>query len=145
MGGLSFTSTGGFSWPNAAGGGVFCCASEGVWLVSCCAHNATVPKASPTKMQIVWRIFIVQSSSRYDNGVTWLQNQVLVDGLAFDQRSVGHRNLLLLSVFHAQHIDALGVGKLRKARARQGLQYSHVRLKSQGAGVGDLAHHVDPA
>src|SRR4029077_568976 len=96
IGGLSFTSTGGLSCPNAAGGGVLCCASAGACPAGSCPQAAIEPTTSTTSTHVVWRMFIIKSLGDHDR-VAGFQYQVLVDGFALDQRPVVHGNLLLFA------------------------------------------------
>jgi hypothetical protein len=87
-----------------------------LWLLSLCAQPVRAKLNNVIAPINVHRkaFLFIACSSRDNNRVSWLEDDVLVDGLAFDQALVVYWDFLLAPVSLAQNINAFRVRELRE-------------------------------
>src|SRR6202007_1158102 len=104
IGGLSFTTIGGASCPKAGAGASLCessCACPLPLFVCATASIAPSISHSDSSRQPVLRIFFMRSLGD-NNGISWLQDEVLINRFPLDQLAVVHGNFLLFAALVAQ-------------------------------------------
>src|SRR2546430_12552860 len=135
-GGLSPVCGGGLSCPKAGAGTTLPVAGWVLSLDCCPLPPCAQPTPSANARNIAVQMhchFFIACSSRDDNRVAWFKGDILRRCIALHCLLVIECHFLLFTIFAAQHINALGIGKLCESRCSQCLQHRHAGQQGNGS------------